>query len=753
MIYIINNNTTHNYSRYSTGPSRIYSALLNVKCPHNMINHYAWFDSNQPYVFQTKQLLCWGPDIALFNLRHTFSNIFKALQICWSAARNNKKILFINGKDSIVAESTLVNTWLMQQYKRHTMPRKLNNICNVGSKYTSHLKSPFFGPASHAKVQTKGKYSINPSFENKALFNHLSTFLNSCCIKMPGIVNTKALTHSFIKNSNSLFNCILTEPKQYPDQPKSKHNGYTGQLNSETISKHRQGVMIGKPLYNNENQSIVSNYNLLKIKTKNAIRLQVKEGQTLTQQIAGEITVPLVGFFTNTKTGFNTLQNQLNDEFYNQSKSVHFSNCLNSRVNHFALAKNLRWRYNDISNHNYKTRSNKFESNCSTYVYHQYYLPFSFYIRPVNDFGLLVNQQCKQKQHMVRQNVFGKILSWRLKSQHPSSLFYSQLKQLDQRNKYKSKQLTMANQNNIDGAVYQLKLASSKSQVLFNNSNKFITFRKPVRLVQRTNKTSVQFYSNFKPSSIDKQTANQSTMLVSSVDTSLTYCKNKCVDTRKAGFKNIKSSSINNVYISRFYQSIKTSTAVALPDLSFTFAPRLWASGKGKAKGGQGAFKKAKGVSKNQNRNSLTSNKYSGTELFTTNYVFKAYKGSSKQLMSKQFRYDKKKFRNYYDKLINSNQLNQYQMFAKSPYVNNKLADIIFFINPEKNQNLVNQANCLKIPTIGVISGMANSELGRRSCNHYSLNNLVNYPILGNPSSSFFIYTLIGMFIKALRSS
>jgi len=92
-------------------------------------------------------------------------------------------------------------------------------------------------------------------------------------------------------------------------------------------------------------------------------------------------------------------------------------------------------------------------------------------------------------------------------------------------------------------------------------------------------------------------------------------------------------------------------------------------------------------------------------------------------------------------------------MFAKSPFINNKLADIMFFINPEKNQNLVNQANCLKIPTIGVISGLATSRLGRPSCNRYSLNNLVNYPIVGNPSSSFFIYSLIGVFIKTLRSS
>jgi len=760
MIYIINNNTTHNYSRYSTGPSRIYRASLNVNYPiQNMTNPYAWFGSDQPYVFQTKQLLCWGPDIAFFNLRNTFSNIFKALQICWSAARNNKKILFINGKDSIVADSTLVNTWLMLQYKRHSMPRKLNNICNVGSKYITHLAAP-----SPLTTGPQGKHPMN-AFENKVLFNHLSTFLNSCCIKMPGVVNTKV--HSFIKNSNSLFNCIFTQSKafyahysKYPHQPKTKQaqSIKTYQFNSQTVSKDSNPNVTAdllplqkqrNPLCKNENQ-LVSNYNQLKIKTKNAIRLQVKEGQTLTQQIAGEISVPLVGFLTNTNTGFNALQNQLNDEFHNQSKSVYFNNCLNTLVKNVVHMhhKNLGRQpalYHDISNHNYNTRSKKLQYNCSTCTYHQYYLPFSFYVRSVDSsdvLGLLPlqkqrNRQCKQKQHMVRQNVFGKILAWRLKSQHPSSLFYSQFKILNQPNKYKSKQRlgSIANKNNIDAVVHQLKLASSKSQVLFKNSNNFITFIKPVGLIRNSNKTNVNFYSNRKPSNIDKQTADQSTVFVSpvsSADTSLAllplqkqrYHKNSNTIMLKASLNTVKSNSINNFYISRFYNSMKNSV-----------------------------------VNKNQNRVRLY--KSSATELFKANRVSKVYKGHSRQLISRQFllplqkqrKHDKKKFSNYYDKLINSNQLNQYQMFAKSPYVNNKLADIVFFINPEKNQNLVNQANSLKIPTIGVISGMPNSELGRRSCNHYSLNNLVNYPILGNPSSSFFIYTLIGVFVKALRSS
>lgn len=729
MIFIINNNTTHNYSRYSTGPSRIHNASLNVKRPiQAMINHYApTFENNQdnkPYLFQTKQLLCWGPDIAFFNLRNTFSNIFKALQICWSAARNNKKILFINGKDSIAADSILVNAWLMQQYKRHSMPRKLNNISNYASKYTNHL------PAS-------SKLKINTAYQNKVLFNHLSTFLNSCCIKMPHIPNTKV--QSFIKNSNSLFNCILTKSKgfythncsqlrytqtnnsKYTHQQKTKlrqnelAKDSTRKLNIQKAGKtihSKHSFMLSKTLFltQNENKLAVSNYDQLKINTNNAIRLQVKEAHILTQQITGEITVPLVGFLTNTKTGFNTLQNQLNDEFFNQSRSVYLNNSLNTKVKNVVniRSKTLNWQ----SPLHLQASIKKLQNCYSTSIYHQYYLPFSFYVRPVNNSGLLINQQLKQKQHIIRQSIFGKVLAWRLKGQYPSSMFYSQFKIFDQRDKYKSKQLTIANNKDVDTAVYELKLTPVKPQVVFKNSNNFITLKKPVRLVQKVYKTSLKFYSNFK--SYNTHRKSQSPIKFSPA---LACSKNIRDQRPKVLLKSLKDNSINNFYISRFYQSIKSSS-----------------------------------LYKNQHKNSVHQ-KSSVTQLFRTNHVLKAYKAQTKQLIPKQLRYDEKKFCNYYDKLINSNQLNQYQMFAKSPYVNNKLADIIFFINPEKNQNLVNQANCLKIPTIGVISGMSYSELGRRSSNHYNLNNLVNYPILGNPSSHFFVYSLIGVFVKALSSS
>nr|YP_010021521.1 ribosomal protein S2 [Ulva lacinulata]QOL10362.1 ribosomal protein S2 [Ulva lacinulata]ULC80537.1 ribosomal protein S2 [Ulva rigida] len=755
MIYIINNNTTHNYSRYSTGPSHIYNASLKVKYPIKNIINSNIFENNQPYLFQTKPLLCWGPDLAFLNLRNSFSNVFKALQICWSAARNNKKIVFINGNDAIEADSTLVNTWLIQQCKRHSMPYKLNNISNIAAKYINHLTVP--------------SECLTSTLLNKALFNHLNTFLNSLKIKTNYVYKKKI--QSFIKNSNTLFNSNFTRPLQQEQrytkdfyarnyverqinqrqvftdsgsfQPKIKQHEFTKtpKLEIQKASKiENHNVIIGKVVYSNEKQYVVNNQ--LQIKIKKAIQLQVKEAQTLTQQIGGEITAPLVGFLTNTKTGFNTLQNQLNEEFYNYCKSVYFNNTsknlFKSIVDINAPTKTkLQDKYERAYKNHRALQDVTRKSHLKGGVYSQNYLPFSFYIRPISRFNLLTSEQCKAKQSIVRQNIFGKILAWRLKGQHPSSLFYSQFKIFDQRNKYKSKQLTMPNQSNIQAFKVMgfTKLAFTKPQVLFKNTKNFITFKSPIIY-----KAGLRFYSNYKSHRINSK-ENRSVIPSSIRDIYFKLKKNKHNSSIlvKKGYSN----SIDHFYINRFYQSVKDGRTYS-----------------------------------NQNKNSIT-NRSSIAGLFRNHSPFKANKsheisllpflcptfafafGKTKVKGQKQrnkviprlFRYHEKKFHNYYDKFIDLNQFNQYQMFAKSPFINNKLADIMFFINPEKNQNLVNQANCLKIPTIGVISGLATSRLGRPSCNRYSLNNLVNYPIVGNPSSSFFIYSLIGVFIKTLRSS
>ena len=745
MIYILNNNTTHNYSKYSTRPSHIYRALLKVRYPIQNIPNSKMFETDQSYLFQTKQLLCWGPDLAFLNLRNTFSNIFKALQICWSAARNNKKIVFINGNDAIEADSLLVNTWLIQQCKRHIMPRKLSNISNIAAKYINNL-----AVKSKPSNTTKKSNQIS-SLPSKALFNNFNIFLSSLKSKTSYLENRN--DQRFITNSNALINSI---PIQLIQNYKLK-----GGLEAPE-AKNLENNTIDQSLYNNDEQYVVNNHNQLQSKTlkilkiKKAIQLQVKEGQTLTQQIAGEITAPLVGFLTNTKTGFNTLQNQLNEEYYNHCRSVDFNNTSKSVMKSLitidpstktnsaltpvipqGIYKNYILSLKTIGQLNFKEA-----------VYNQKYLPFSFYIRPVTKFNLSTSGESP-----IRQNIFGNIFAWRLKGQHLSSIFYSQFKIFDQRAKHKRKQLTTPNQNNMEAfkEIGQLQFPSSKPQVLFQNSNNFITFKS-----SRINKASFDFYlSALSPDLLQrkKQRERDTSSRINSKESRVRRlslfirlkCKNNSPskdskdgeDLSALAFavakvkksNNYSNKSINSFYVNRFY--LEKQRLLEMVDQ--------------RVKTGR--------VDGNRAKNIIKSNRSSIASLFKNNTIFKAYKNQriTKRVTAKLFRQSKKQ--GHYSRLVNSNQLSQYQMFAKSRFLNNKLGDIVFFINPEKNQNLVNQANALKIPTIGVISGIATSQLGRHSCNYYNLNNLVNYPILGNPSSSVFIYTLIGIFIKTLRSS
>lgn len=102
----------------------------------------------------------------------------------------------------------------------------------------------------------------------------------------------------------------------------------------------------------------------------------------------------------------------------------------------------------------------------------------------------------------------------------------------------------------------------------------------------------------------------------------------------------------------------------------------------------------------------------------------------------------------YYKELLISNNLSYHSGFVKSPWL--KQADLIFFIDPEKNQGLVNQAKRLRVLTLGIVSGLMSNRLGRHSFQKYSLEDSVDYPIVGNPTSCFFVQAVLDIFIKTL---
>ena len=171
----------------------------------------------------------------------------------------------------------------------------------------------------------------------------------------------------------------------------------------------------------------------------------------------------------------------------------------------------------------------------------------------------------------------------------------------------------------------------------------------------------------------------------------------------------------------------------------------------------------------NKSSTILVQNSYKYNSIFTYGYYLKKIK-SKKTLYNKTLKFKNKKnkilvrklcstvtlFNKYYKTIKALNQLKQYEMFVKTPFVNNQLADIIFFMNPEKNQNLVNQANNLKIPTIGIVSGIAvckaqvKSQLFRGKHKPELFKDSVYFPILGNPTSDFFTRTILSLFVKAL---
>ena len=125
-------------------------------------------------------------------------------------------------------------------------------------------------------------------------------------------------------------------------------------------------------------------------------------------------------------------------------------------------------------------------------------------------------------------------------------------------------------------------------------------------------------------------------------------------------------------------------------------------------------------------------------------------------------------YKHHYNTHLYLNQSNSKLLFAKNPWsgvglkvnsCDNDLSpnihlgggqDLIFFINPEKNIGLVNQAKRLKIPTVGVISSGKNKR-GRMLFSCYNLNQSVHYPILGNSASCFFVHVLLDTLIRSLE--
>lgn len=162
MIYTLNNNTAYNYSKFIARPKWIVtifkkstihsqqailaSAVVHYVTAAKSSNSMNYNGSGTRHnvlkhncVFECKMLLCCTSDLAFFNLRGYFSNVLKAVHLCWIAARNNKRLMFVcsgvttnqacsehglGGTQEAAdeAKANMVHNALLKQYVRQTVP-------------------------------------------------------------------------------------------------------------------------------------------------------------------------------------------------------------------------------------------------------------------------------------------------------------------------------------------------------------------------------------------------------------------------------------------------------------------------------------------------------------------------------------------------------------------------------------------------------------------------------------------------------
>lgn len=134
--------------------------------------------AHKNYFFKARPLLCWHNDLAYYNLRLYFLNTLKALHLCWSAARNNKKIAFVGVSGDLLnqASSTCLTSWFkMKSLKRDDIPKikpdnvdlafkgaHMSNLDGTSKKRPSGLikrKSRKFMSSNHKKTSIFHKYA------------------------------------------------------------------------------------------------------------------------------------------------------------------------------------------------------------------------------------------------------------------------------------------------------------------------------------------------------------------------------------------------------------------------------------------------------------------------------------------------------------------------------------------------------------------------------------------------------------------
>lgn len=112
---VVNHHTSYNYSKFSG--RLLKESVLGVGS-----------------VFKWGELVCWRSDLSFLNLRVTFVNSLKALNVCWMCVRNNKRLVFVGEGGKLIMEGCKDGMdWL--GYNRDRLPVLGSRVYDRGVRW------------------------------------------------------------------------------------------------------------------------------------------------------------------------------------------------------------------------------------------------------------------------------------------------------------------------------------------------------------------------------------------------------------------------------------------------------------------------------------------------------------------------------------------------------------------------------------------------------------------------------------------
>jgi Ribosomal protein S2 len=763
MIYIINNNTAYGYSKFICRPKWLInlnirinlfqtdSPLTNFLDILTQTNEFNLKYDKDKYnvrpnnTFQSAELLCWRSDLQFLNLRAYFSNMLKALHLCWLAARNNKRIVFIDHDITMNhLRSQLVYQSLFKQHKRQIIPRQLesflikarNNDATLGINQNTNLEQ-----LMHSKQQSivkidsdiklfKNQQTNSHCSGNFISFNelfgllHFSTSTNTkySDIKPTDIIQKQKTQFNlpmlyfaaFAKNikkndfitkqTNENKKRIITLTKNLnekkskidPKQTKSIFQNAKNTINSTVVNETAKPFCDSKNnsidtenSHNDKNKNVYfKSFDFLNKNPKYQIKLRAKAAQLASRQS---------GFFVNA-SGSSFLSNSKN-AFKNQNNLLHLDHFIQNPLNPI--------------------------NNCE--IFKHQIVSHALMTLKLNTFATLKNKNVHkfnklENKHTAYHNP--ELISTKANKQTDTEQVLNQ-KQLGALNKKKNKRRKTSKRRTIS-LVQALEQAQSKIKEI-----------------------TTQARSNSKSSAINQKRNKPAHLL---------RLRTKPLKLHSALFDgtNIKNSALpffngaGFASISDLVQHLLKPNRGTKRNIHFleNFQNHVFSQFQAK----QRDFKTFNMHYKFLNRFYIAN---------TSNIASMFYKkkGKTGGTLTKILRHSKTPFnlmlksnnlQKYYRRNVNTNNYKQSLGFVKNPWLTQ--ADIIFFVDPEKNLNTIEQAKRFNIPTIGIISG-SSVGFGRHCFKNYSFDDCVNYPILGNSASIFFVRSILEIFIKTIQTA